>query len=244
MKHRNIIALCLGIFAAALLWQYYLWPKYQINKESPEVMAMLEETAQRELENSIDSNEAGEILFVGEESSKTGQELSATPQKEEDLVFYSQANKPKDVFDLISRNDMKKRKTIILEKEDFVVHPSAMENFYSGEESPLSETARITMLKLPEEFLIIKDAPAYNKFLKEHKGSYPKVNFNKEQIVFVLSASKLSDSFFEIIKTENTAKEINIFYRINLISADEVKNPKNYAVIENKNLPIKFIQIK
>lgn len=244
MKHRNIIALCLGIFAAALLWQYYLWPKYQVNQEDPEVMAMLEETAQRELENSIDSSEAGEILFVGEETSKTEQELAATPQKEEDLIFYSQANKPKDVFDLISQNDMKKRKAIILEKDDFVMHPSAMENFYKGEESPLGETARITMLKLPEEFLIIKDTSAYNKFLKEHEGSYPKVNFNKEQIVFVLSASKLSDSFFEIIKAENTAGEINVFYRVNLISADEVKAPKNYVIIENKNLPVKFIQVK
>ena len=38
MKYHNIIALCLGIFVAALLWQYYLWPKYQVKTEKSETL--------------------------------------------------------------------------------------------------------------------------------------------------------------------------------------------------------------
>ena len=57
MKHQNIIALCLGIFVAALLWQYYLWPKYQLKRESPEIMSDIEKSAQKELEESINSDE-------------------------------------------------------------------------------------------------------------------------------------------------------------------------------------------
>ena len=85
MKYHNIIALCLGIFAAALLWQYYLWPKYQIKRQSPEVVAVLEDAAQKELEKSIDRSEPGEILFIGDNS---WNELKNGPQKEEDFVFY------------------------------------------------------------------------------------------------------------------------------------------------------------
>ena len=85
MKYHNIIALCLGIFAAALVWQYYLWPKYQIKREDPEVLALLGRVAQKELEESIDSSEPGEILFIGEPDNM--QELKNAPQKDEEIVF-------------------------------------------------------------------------------------------------------------------------------------------------------------
>jgi len=240
MRQQNIIALCLGIFAAALLWQYYLWPKYQLKQESPEVIALIEESAQKELEESVDSGEAGEVLFIGETSTD---QLSNAPKMEDGLVFYSQANKPKDLFEQMSKDETKKYNSISIDNEDFVVDPSTVgqagisEN-YQGDDS------RITMLQLPADFLVIKDSKTYEKFLSENEGNYPKVDFNKEGIAVILSAGKFSDTFFEIVKIETTDNEIKIFYRVNLIFANKEKEQRNYKLIENVNLPVNFIQVK
>lgn len=240
MRQQNIIALCLGIFAAALLWQYYLWPKYQLKQESPEVIALIEESAQKELEESVNSGEAGEVLFIGETSTD---QLSNAPKMEDGLVFYSQANKPKDLFEQMSKDETKKYNSISVDNEDFVVDPSTVgqagisEN-YQGDDS------RITMLQLPADFLVIKDSKTYEKFLSENEGNYPKVDFNKEGIAVILSSGKFSDTFFEIVKIETTDSEIKIFYRVNLIFANKEKEQRNYKLIENVNLPVNFIQVK
>ena len=165
MKHQNVIALCLGIFVAALLWQYYLWPKYQLKQESPEVMALIEETAQKELEQAVESGEYGEVLFVGEPSHS---ELANAPQKEEDLVFYSQANRPKDLFEQMSQDETKRNNAIPVDNEDFVLDPS---NIAVNEENKISQDddSRITMLQLPADFLVIKDSKTYEKFIKENE---------------------------------------------------------------------------
>ena len=240
MKHQNVIALCLGIFAAALLWQYYLWPKYQLKQESPEVMALIEESGQKELEESVNSGEPGEILFVGEPSNS---ELMNAPKKEEDLIFYSQANKPKDLFAQMSKDETKKYKSINIDDDNFIVYPSSMTE--SGNDIAfLEDDSRITMIQLPVDFLVIKDAKSYEKLLKENEGSYPKVNFKTEEIAVVLSASKFSDAFFEIVKVEKSDSEVKVFYRVNLMIKNKDKEQKNYRVIENTNLPVNFIQVK
>ena len=241
MKHQNIIALCLGIFVAALLWQYYLWPKYQLKQESPEVMALIEETAQKELEKVADSGEYGEILFIGEPSTS---ELANAPQKEEDLVFYSQANRPKDLFEQMSQDETKRNNAIPVDNEDFILDPS---NIAENEESkvPQEDDSRITMLQLPADFLVIKDPKTYDKFIKENEGNYPKVDFKKEELVIVLSSGKFADNFFEIVKTEVLDGEVKVFYRVNLISASKGgKEQKNYKLIKTTNLPVNFIQVK
>lgn len=246
MKYRNIIALCLGLFTAALLWKYYLWPKYQIKSENPSTMALIEEIAQKELENSIDSTEPGEVLFVGDkingEEELIGESLPKII-KEEDFVFDSQANRPKDVFDLISKEEIKKYRSVPLDKEDFVLNPSSV-NKEQEDVEMIEDTSRITMLKLPEEFAVIKDKEAYKNFLKEHKGDYPEIDFAKEILLAVLSASKVSDSFFEIIKAEMADNEIQVFYRVNLIAPKDDKLAGNYKIIDKTDLPIKFIQVK
>ena len=240
MKQHNIIALCLGIFAAALLWQYYLWPKYQLKRETPEVIALIEETAQKELKDSVEKGESGEVLFVGEPSAT---ELSNTLKKEQNLVFYSQANKPKDLFEQMSKDETKKRKSISVDNEDFILDPSYIENFES-DKIEQEDDSRITMFKLPSEFKVIKDEKTYKKFLSDNEGSYPKIDFKKEQIVIVLSASKISDTFFEIVKTEIFDNEVKVFYKVNLIAKNGEGKQKNYKLIDNTNLPVKFIQVK
>ncbi len=241
MKYHNIIALCLGIFAAALLWQYYLWPKYQVRNETPEVIAMLEKSAQKELEESIDYSEPGEILFIGE-SDNLVQELKNGPQKEKDLVFYSQASKPKDIWENMTQDETKKRNPIEVDTDDFILDPASMQNEQIITQQ--QDDSRITMLTLPSEFFVIKDEVEYQNFLKKNLGVYPKVDFTKEEIVIVISASRISDSFFEIVKIENSEKEIKVFYRVNLILAGKENNLKNYKVIEKSNLPVNFVQVK
>ncbi len=241
MKYHNIIALCLGIFAAALLWQYYLWPKYQVKRETPEVVAMLEESAQRELEESIDYSEPGEILFIGE-TDNFGQELKNGPQKEKDLVFYSQASKPKDIWENMAQDETKKRNSIEVDTNDFILDPASMQN--EQVIATQEDDSRITMLTLPSEFFVIKDEGEYQNFLKKNQGTYPKVDFTREEIVIVISASRISDSFFEIVKTEISDKGINVFYKVNLILAGKENNLKNYKIIEKSNLPVNFIQVK
>lgn len=240
MKQHNIIALCLGIFAAALLWQYYLWPKYQLKQETPEVIFLIEESAQKELEESVNSGEAGEVLFIGDNFTT---EISGSPKKEENLVFYSRANKPKDLFEQMSKDETKKLKTINVDDEDSVLNPSSLENVEHGIITQ-EDNSRITMLQLPSEFKVIKDEKSYEEFLKGNEGLYPKVNFKEEEIVVVISAGKFSDTFFEIVKAEPLEDEVKIFYRVNLMNRKEGNLQKNYKLIKSTNLPIKFIQVK
>lgn len=245
MKNHNVIALCLGIFVAALLWQYYLWPKYQLKRENPEWMALVEESAQKELEESIDYSEPGEILFVGEPINEENvwKDLQNAPRQEEEIVFHSQANREKDFLDILNGDETKKHNSINLEKENFILNPDSL-----AEEAPKEEqeddTSRITMLTLPAEFSVIKDAKSYKKFLQDNKGAYPNVNFKKEMFVAVISSSQVSDSFFEIVKTEITETELKVFYKVNLILSGKGKVLKNYKVIKNTNLPVNFIQVK
>ena len=240
MKHQNVIALCLGIFAAAMLWQYYLWPKYQLKQESPEVMALIEETAQKELEDAVESGEPGEVLFVGEPSTD---KLANAPTTEEKLVFYSQANKPKDLFEQMAQDETKRHNAIAVDNDDFVLDPSDI----AKDEEKIGyheDDSRITMLQIPANFLVIKDSKSYDKFLSENEGKYPKVDFKKEEMVVVLSAGRFADTFFEIVKTETLENEIKVLYKVKLTSATKEQEQKNYKLIENTNLPVNFIQVK
>ena len=243
MKAHNVVALSLGLFAAALLWQYYLWPKYQIKRENPDVMAMLDETAQKELEESIDYSEPGEILFIGEDDENAWDNLKNAPTVEEEIVFHSQANKPKDLLDVINQDETKKHNPINLENENFIMAPKIVSDDEPAAEQEESES-RITMLQLPAEFLTIKDAATYKQFLQENKGPYPKVNFKKDMLAVIISASQASDSFFKIEKVEETETEIKVFYKVNLVFSGKGETFENYTVIKNTDLPVKFIQVK
>ena len=167
MKRQNVIALCLGIFVAALLWQYYLWPKYQLKQESPEIMSVIEDMGQKELEESIDYQEPGEVLFVGEPSTS---ELPNAPEKQEDLIFYSQANNPKNLFDIMSQDETKKRNAIQVKDDDLILNPASLESNVENIQAYQEDESRITMIQLPADFLIIKDAKSYEKFLNDNEG--------------------------------------------------------------------------
>ena len=242
MKSQNIVAFCLGIFVAALLWQYYLWPKYQLKRENPEVMSMLDDAAQKQLEESIDYSEPGEILFIGEKVKENNvwETLKNVPQNDEEIIFHSQANKPKDILDL--EDETKKHNPINLEKADFIVHPQTITSEETNAEQP--EESRITMLTLPSEFAVIKDDKTYKEFLQKNKGPYPQIKFKQDMLVAVISSTEASDSFFEIVKTEITDTEVKVFYKVNLMFSSKGEIFKNYAVIKNTNLPVNFIQVK
>lgn len=255
MKNHNIVALCLGIFVAALLWQYYLWPKYQLKRENPDFMAMVEETGQKELEESIDYSEPGEVLFVGDQLKEENvwKDLKNAPKQEEEIIFHSQANKPKDLLDILNEDETKKRNPINLENDDFVMSPANLaeetqgkeqEAQEEGQEEQENESSRITMLKLPAEFVVVKDDKGYKEFLQKNKGPYPKLNFKKDMFVAVISSSQASDSFFEIVKTDITETDVKVFYKVNLIFSSKGEIFKNYSVIKNTNLPVNFIQVK
>ncbi len=240
MKQQNLIALCLGIFVAALLWQYYLWPKYQLKRETPEVMALIEKYAQKELEEAVESGEGGEVLFIGEPSAT---ELSNAPQKEKDLVFYSQANKPKDLFEQMSLDETKKHNAITVDKKDFVLNPLSITK-EEGNSAYQQEESRITMLQLPANFLVIKDSIQYKKFLAENEGKYPEVNFTNKEIVIIISEGRFADNFFEIVKIDTLDNEIKVLYRVNLMSKNKTNEQKNYKLLNKTDLPINFIQVK
>ena len=214
MKYRNIIALCLGIFAAALLWQYYLWPKYQLKQETPEILALLDEAAQKELEDSIDYKEPGEILFIGEPVKE-----EAKQEFQPGIEYVTEVNKEAQEMAKTEGND---NQDSVSEWDD----------------------SNITMIEMPSEFVIIKDEASYKNFLSKNKGAYPKPDFKKEELAVVLSASDLADSFFEIVKAEQTAEEVKIFYRVNIFIAGKEDILKNYKIIAKTDLPVNFIQVK
>ena len=62
MKTKNLIALSLGLICAGLLWQYYLYPKYNKKIEDPQTMKDLLEADKAALDEEL-ANIPGELVF-------------------------------------------------------------------------------------------------------------------------------------------------------------------------------------
>lgn len=146
MKTNNLIALVLGIICAGLLWQYYLYPKYNKKVEDPKVMSALLQADKQALDAEL-ATIPGELLYrtdtlehskepqttiIYEEESaqKLEEESNQEPEESENQISFikapvkyrivnkfSQYQKVKDNLAYTGKVDFSKEMLILLESD-------------------------------------------------------------------------------------------------------------------------------
>ena len=263
MNKQNVIAFILGLMAAFLLWYYYLGPKYNIRRGDAETMRAIYQADMKALDEA--SNEMpGMVLFKStdttiqeprDENAPKDDILSARSMEQEELAFASRANRPPTLYEIAAAGD-KKNAPINIGSADLKVKakieyfvPETIEPAENEEGAQTSQTQlnRVTMIVAPVKYHLIKDNAAFNDFKKQfpaQAGALPKVDFNKEMVIFLESDSKLSNAFFEIDKTDSSGEELTVFYRVKLIGAAGRDDFMPYKVIPRSSKKVVLNQVK
>lgn len=244
MTNKNVIAFCLGLLAAGLLWQYYLKPKYLLKTGDEETLAAIHRTDIETL-NKATQEVGGEVLFedygdaVEDDISKRINEGTSV---EDEFEFHSTANRQEDIFEQAAR-PKKKRADIRIEAEDAVMYPSAIKQAGSAEELDLS-SERISMIVAPAKAVIISNHKEYVEYQKANSGKYDTVDFSQHRIVFVESASVLSNGFFEIKNYEEQPDKITVFYKVNILGVSDRPEQPSSILVPAGTKPVEIKQVK
>jgi hypothetical protein len=254
MKKENIVALCLGLLAAGLLWQYYLKPMYDKKTGNPAVAQALREADTRALEEATAGVE-GELVYRsdvdgGPVAAPALHDTTEAINKEgvDEFDFASTANRPPTLYEIAAAGDKRRGTKIILDGGDAVLQPriepglpAAPEDSSGDEDAPKS---RFTMIIAPVKHIVIKDKAAYDRFKKENRGGYPDVDFSRDMIVFLESDSRLSNGFFEISEAGPQGEDITVSYKVNIIGSAARPDKMAYAVVPKSDKKIVLSQIK
>lgn len=244
MKYKNITAFLLGVFVAALLWQYYLKPKYLIKSGDEETLYAIHQADIAAL-NEATAEIDGEVLFkdYGESAEFKNDIINNSAGEDEEFEFHSTANREPDFFEQASRPEPKESK-IIIDNEDPVMHPDAISKGQPVEEFDSADLPnRITMISAPVKFTEISSDKDYKAYKKANPADYPSVNFKKDRIIFVESDSALSNGFFEIKDYTANDNDVTVNYRVNILGAAKRPEEAPYIIIP-LGKPVVLKQVK
>ncbi|MDR0734215.1 MAG: hypothetical protein LBG16_00575, partial [Elusimicrobiota bacterium] len=242
MKAENIAVFGAGIVFAALVWYFYLGPKYDIKRGDAATMQALHEADIKALEEAaagIDGETVassyetypGEETAVPEEAAEVTRDEALAAAAEESFDFYSRAKRPLTMEQRAAAGDKRRQAKIVLDDNEATMSgriTQDMPDGYSAEDIPQDENgepilqgakSRFTMLIAPVKYHLVKDAAAYAVFNKV--GAYPAVDFKKNMIILLESDGQLANGFFEIEAAEDGAEAIAIDYKVNIIGGNE-----------------------
>lgn len=190
MKRNNLLFFVAGVICAGLLWQYYLYPKYNKKVEDPKTMSDLLEADRIALDEEL-SNYPGELLY----------------------------------------------------RTDVPLPSSSEEVSVSYQEDPTLEKEKITMIKAPAKYAIIKDNSEYQKVKNLLSLEDNKIDFSKDMLILVQSDTQLNDGFFQIKDVQNNGKEILVSYSFNFIGAKDRVGKISAQKIKKSSLPVVLQQV-
>ncbi len=255
---KNIAFFIAGVIAAALLWHFYLGPKYDIKRGDKETLDILIEADKDALNRATDNLE-GEVLFnTANESegasSENADNLSSgaimdidEALPDEETNFAAMAQKPETIYEQMAKGDKRGKPQIVIEKRDITVDmPIVDEELAATDEEgdDSLQNSRITIIGAPVKFHVIKNEGEYSAFKKSRKGTFENIDFTKDMIVFLESDTNMSNGFFEIAEVLPQEDEVLVAYRVNIIGSSEKKDIMPYKVFEQTDKPVKFKQIK
>ena len=109
--------------------------------------------------------------------------------------------------------------------------------------APMPQDTKISMISAPVEPTLIKSLEEYRQFKRRARGSYPVVDFKKQDVLVLESASNLPDKAFEIISAREENGKMVVEYRINVFGLDKKTNTHNVVVVLKRNLPLELKQV-
>ena len=101
----------------------------------------------------------------------------------------------------------------------------------------------ISMINAPVAAKLIKTADEYKAFKRTARGSYPKADFSKQDVLVLESTSNLPDKVFEIESVREEDGKMLVTYRVSVFGLDKKTNTHSAVLILKRDLPIKLKQV-
>ncbi|WP_424244053.1 hypothetical protein Dip510_001241 [Elusimicrobium posterum] len=104
-------------------------------------------------------------------------------------------------------------------------------------------TSKIAMITAPVKTRTIKTTAEYNAFKKEAQGSYPAINFNKDQLFVLESDTNLPHNIFDIVDLKKEGDKNIIEYRVMILGLKFRSHSHTFKVIPKniKNIEIRQV---
>lgn len=100
----------------------------------------------------------------------------------------------------------------------------------------------------PVDYLLIKTPAAWKAFTTAHKSYFPKIDFEKQDAVILVSVSELPSCIFKIDRIKKATKETVVFYRVDPLAmsagAEENERASYSSVAVPKNTDVRLEQIR
>ena len=103
--------------------------------------------------------------------------------------------------------------------------------------------SKISMIEAPVEVQKITSLEQYRQFKRQARGSYPEVDFAKQNILVLQSTSNLPDKVFEIQTVVDEKGKRIITYRVSVFGLNQKTNTHSVAVVDKKDLPLELKQV-
>ncbi len=131
----------------------------------------------------------------------------------------------------------------LLYRSDEAPKPVIDNSSISYQEDPQIEKEKITMIKAPAKYEVIKTAAEYMKVKDLLDTDFEKIDFSKDMLILVESAGNLNDGFFQIKNIEKMEEEIIVSYSFNIIGAKDRVGKISAQKTTKSDLPIVLQQV-
>lgn len=101
----------------------------------------------------------------------------------------------------------------------------------------------ISMINAPVAAKLITNADEYKAFKRTARGSYPKADFAKENVLVLESSSNLPDKVFEIQSVKEEEGKVVVRYRVSVFGLDKKTNTHSAVLIQKRDLPMELKQV-
>ncbi len=101
----------------------------------------------------------------------------------------------------------------------------------------------ITLIEAPVQPKRIKTLEEYKAFKQIARGSYPTVDFSKEEVIVLESASNLPDKVFEIVDITPEGDTLKVRYRVNVFGLGNKINTHSAQKMAKTDNPVFLEQV-
>ena len=112
-----------------------------------------------------------------------------------------------------------------------------------GVEQAADDTNRMSMISAPVSAKMISSLEEYRAFKRAARGNYPAVDFKKQQVLVLESASNWPDKVFEIVSVDDVDGKRVVSYRVNVFGLDKKINTHSAVAVNKKDLPLELKQV-
>lgn len=131
----------------------------------------------------------------------------------------------------------------VLDASSRVAVGSAVQVPTSASTQTVSAESKISMIEAPVQAVMVKSLEQYRDFKRRARGNYPEVDFEKQNVLVLESASNLPDKVFEIQTVADEGGKRVVTYRVSVFGLDKKTNTHSVAIVDKADLPLELKQV-